>query len=568
MIHQSNHLVKKHYSNKMNCLFKIFLLTIVFSLPAFPAPPKTEKPQLIIFISVDQMREDYFPRFESQFTGGLKQLYSQGTFFTNADLNYASSATCLGHSSMSTGAYPRTSGIQENEWIDPLTRKSVYCVEDSTAGPVDGEGGGFSPHNLLVTGIGDWLKSASPHSKVITASGKDRAAILMGDKHPDYAFWYDKKTGHMVTSDYYAKDIPSWVQSFNNSDWVKNHVPDAWTLMRPEKMYANDEPDSFSAENTWWGKSKSFPHVFDPQRKSEEIMISPYCDMLVLDFAKEAIRKEQLGKRGVTDLLCLSLSNTDYIGHDFGPNSREMHDNMLHLDSALGAFFESVEKIVGRSHVLVVLTADHGVLPFPEYLTEIAHEKTETITIGTKSERVVPERIIFKKQIRPGLDSLNKALQAQWNIHESLFEESGFLNYIAAEHAGVDSLQLERAVHKGLLSIPGVADVYFRRELANLKAAPQPFLDYFQRSYYEPRGEDYQIRYAPYTLVASRSTGTTHGSPYRYDTHIPIVFWNAEMKPEHISRRVHIVDIAPTLAHMLGVSYPHTVDGTPLKELQ
>ncbi len=551
----------------MKHCIKIFLLSLAFSLSVYPAAPKTEKPQLIIFISVDQMREDYFTRFAHEFTGGLKQLYSQGVFYTNADLNYASSVTCLGHASMSTGSYPRTSGIQENEWIDPLTRKAVYCVEDSSAGPVDGEGGGFSPHNLLVTGIGDWLKSASPQSKVITASGKDRAAILMGGKHPDFAFWYDRNAGHMVTSDYYAKNIPPWVHAFNNSGWIEKHVPDAWTLMRPEKIYAGDEPDSFSAENNWWGKSKSFPHVFDPLRKSEEIMISPYCDMLVLDFAKEAIRKEQLGTRGVTDLLCLSLSNTDYIGHSFGPNSREMHDNMLRLDSALGAFFESAEKIIGRSHILVVLTADHGVLPFPEYLTEIAHETTEEIKVGATIEHVVPERIIFKKQIKPGLDSLDKALQAKWNIHESLFEESGFLNYNAAEHTGVDSLQLESAVRNGLLSIPGVADVYFRRELTNPEAAPRPFLDYFRRSYYEPRGEDYQIRYAPYTLIASRSTGTTHGSTYRYDTHIPIVFWNTEMKPEHISRRIHSVDIAPTLAHVLGISYSHSVDGMPLKEL-
>ncbi|MDE3057098.1 MAG: alkaline phosphatase family protein [Bacteroidota bacterium] len=555
---------------------KIFLIGLVFSFSLLPATLEAElpvagattKPHLIIFISVDQMREDYFSRFANECTGGLKRLYSEGVFYTNADLNYATSVTCLGHAAMSTGVYPRTSGIQENEWIDPVSRKPVYCVEDSAAGMVDGEGGGFSPNNLLVTAIGDWLKRASPKSKVIAVSGKDRAAILMGGKHPDYAFWYDRKTGHMVTSDYYTKEIPPWVHAFNNSNWIERHVPDAWTLMRSQKIYADDEPDSFSAENNWWGKSKSFPHVFDPQRKAEEIMISPYNDMLVLDFAKEAIQNEELGTRGAADLLCLSLSNTDYIGHDFGPNSREMHDNILRLDSSLGAFFDSAEKIVGKSHVLVVLTADHGVQPFPEYLTEHAHKTAETIEVGTKSERVVPERIIFKKQIQPKLDSLDKALQTQWGMHSSLFEEHGFLNYTAAAQAGVDSLQLEHAIRGGLLSIHGIADVFFRRELVERTMPPRPFLKYFQRSYYAPRGEDYQIRYEPYTLIASRGTGTTHGSTYRYDTHIPIVFWDAEMKPRHISRRIQSVDIAPTLAHLLGVPYPRSVDGLPLKEIR
>lgn len=550
----------------MKYIVKLFLASFLFTLPIFSESPKLEKPHLIIFISVDQMREDYFSRFADEFTGGLKQLYTQGTFYTNADLNYATSETCLGHATMSTGAYPRTSGIQENEWIDPTTRKAVYCVEDSSAGTVEGEGGGFSPHNLLVTAIGDWLKSASPKSKVISASGKDRAAILMGGQHPDYAFWYDRKTGHMVTSEYYTKEIPSWARTFNNSNWIEKHVPDAWTLMRSEKTYAGDEPDDFSAENNWWGKSKSFPHIFDPNRKAEEIMLTPYGDMLVLDFAKEAVQKEQLGMRGVTDLLCISLSCTDYIGHDFGPNSREIHDNLLRLDSSLAVFLKSVENLVGRTHILVVLSADHGVQPFPEYLTEIAHKTTETIEVGAKNERVVPERLIYKKQIKPGLDSLDNALQAQWKMHVSLLEEHGFLNYTAAAKAGIDSLQLEHAIRRGLLSIHGIADVYFRRELVNKKTMPRPFLKNFQRSYYEPRGEDYQIRYAPYTLISSHSTGTTHGSTYRYDTHIPIVFWNAEMKPQHIARRIESVDIAPTLAHLLGISYPHSVDGTPLKE--
>ena len=285
-----------------------------------------EPPRLIIFISVDQMREDYFDRFAPYFTGGFKRLNTEGVFFSNANLNYASSVTCLGHATLSTGTYPMKSGIIDNEWINPATRKSVYCVEDTAAGPVDEEGGGSSPNNLLVTGIGDWLKASSPGSKVIAASGKDRAAILMGGKHPDYAFWYSRKKGHMVTSEYYTPHEPEWVRSFNDSKWIEKNVPASWTKLLPDSVYTKEGPDEFSAEAKW-DSSSSFPHAFSASRKNEQILTSPYGDMLVLDFARKAIEAEELGQRAVTDLLCLSLSDCDYVGHAFGPNSHEIMDH-------------------------------------------------------------------------------------------------------------------------------------------------------------------------------------------------------------------------------------------------
>ena len=219
----------------------LLALTAMFlSLPLIALEP----PRLVVFISVDQMREDYFDRFSPYFTGGLKRIYQEGTFFSNADLNYASSVTCLGHASLSTGAYPKTSGILENEWINPATRKAVYCVQDTTALGVDGEGGGSSPDNLLVTSIGDWLKASSSQSKVIAASGKDRAAILMGGKHPDYAFWYSHKNGHMVTSDYYTRHLPAWVREFNESRWIEHHVPPAWTKLLPDSVITGSASSS------------------------------------------------------------------------------------------------------------------------------------------------------------------------------------------------------------------------------------------------------------------------------------------------------------------------------------
>lgn len=531
---------------------RILLTVIVPALIAIQAYA-VQPPRLIIFISVDQMREDYFERFAPYYAGGLRQLYTEGVFFSNANLNYASSVTCLGHATLSTGAYPMTSGILDNEWLNPVTRKSVYCVEDTSAGKVDGEGGGESPNNLLVTAIGDWLKTSSPNSKVITASGKDRAAILMGGKHPDCAYWYSRKNGHMVTSDYYTQHVPGWVTEFNSSQWIDKNVPLAWTKLLPESVYTQEGPDEFIAEAKV-NSSSSFPHQFEPGKKTEQLLATPYGDLLVLDFAREAIRAERLGQRGVADLLCLSLSDCDYIGHEFGPNSHEMIDHLVRLDRALGSFFADAQRAIGVSNVLVVLSADHGVMPLPEFLSQFKHEHAR--------------RIIYQTEIKKQLDSLDQLVQKEWNIHEQIFENGGFLNYAAAARVGKDSLQVERRAGQILQSIEGIADVYFRRELMNARTPDRPYLAQFRRSYYPPRGEDYQIRYCEYCLVSSHTTGTSHGSVYSYDTHVPIVFWGAGAKRANVSREVHTVDIAPTLARILNVEYPRTVDGVPLEELK
>ena len=529
-------------------LLSSVIAALLLSLPVHALEP----PRLVVFISVDQMREDYFDRFSPYFTGGLKSLYMEGTFFSNAGLNYASSVTCLGHASLSTGAYPKTSGILENEWINPVTRKSVYCVEDSTAHEVDGEGGGSSPDNLLVPAVGDWLKASSPKSKVIAISGKDRAAILMGGKHPDYAFWYSRKSGHMTTSDYYTGHLPDWTRDFNNSGWVANHVPAAWTKLLPDSVYEKEGPDDFVSEAKW-DSSSSFPHRFSPAKKAGQILTSPYGDLLVLDFARKAITYEKLGQRGVPDILCVSLSDCDYVGHAFGPNSHEIMDLLFRLDAGLGSFLSFVDSAVGRSNVLVVLSADHGVMPLPEFLVQYRHQEAH--------------RVLYQSQLKPQLDSIDWAIRTEWGMNKSIFEERGFLNYREALRVGKDSLQFEQRVGDAMRTISCVADLFFRRELLNPGTPERPYLDEFRRSYYPGRGEDFQVRFREYYLIEESPTGTSHGSVYRYDTHVPIVFWGDGTRALNVGREVHTVDIAPTLALILRINYPRTVDGLPLDEL-
>lgn len=514
------------------------------------------KPSLVVFISVDQMRSDYLSRFGSEFTGGLKRFAAEGCVFTHADLNYAASLTGPGHASLSTGSYPRTTCIISNDWVDRSTRNEVYCVEDPQANPVGGEGGRMSPRNLFVTGLGDWIKASSPSSKAVSVGGKDRSSILMGGKHPDEVFWYSNKNGHMVTSDYYVTGLPQWVTRFNQQDWVAKNLPPAWSKLKPERTYSKDEPDAFAAEAPWEG-SASFPHPFLPDKKYSELQESPYWDMLVLDFARAAVSGEKLGQRGVPDLLCISLSATDYVGHSFGPNSHEMHDHLLRLDQALGAFLADIEKAVGKGHVVVALSADHGVLPLPEYVTQIEHGSAR--------------RLNQEKEIQPRISALDEQLKHEWKVDEWLIQtsesEANFLNYDAARKAGVSKATLQSEVRKGLLSIDGIKSVYFRDELEAKAQDALPYLDQFRNSYCAERAGDFEILYCEGCILDDGSVGTTHGSPYSYDSHVAMVFWGDGIHSGHVDREVHTVDIAPTLARLLGIQVPKTVDGVPLREI-
>lgn len=529
-----------------------FFRTLLLFLAATSCSLGVENPTLLLFISIDQMRADYLERFADQYTGAFRRLNNEGIVYLNADLNYAKSVTGAGHATLSTGAYPQTHGIPSNEWIDPLTRKSVYCVEDKSAGPVNGEGGGFSPRNLKVPAIGDWLKSISPASKSITVSGKDRAAILMGGLHATYSFWFDKKSGHMVTSDYYTKSLPDWVTSFNRSNWIEKNVPDAWTKLFPDSVYDPYGPDEFEAE-VQWGDNTSFPHLFQRGKKKDRVMTSPFGDLHVLAFTREALYAERLGQRGVIDYLSIDLSSTDYIGHDYGPDSHEIHDHLLRLDRALGDLLDEIFKVLGQKKVLIALCADHGVMPLPEYLTQ--HKKEFARRINPPTE------------VRPRIEELGRALQREWNVTGPLIQQNAFLDYASAMTAGIDSLRLERRIREELLKIESIADVFFRRELLNAHTPHRPYIDKYRRSYYAPLGEDFIIQYCEGCLLSSRSTGTSHGSPYRYDTHVAMVLWGAQLKAARVHRPVNTVDIAPTMAKLLGIPSPSWVEGNVLKEI-
>ncbi len=525
------------------------MLLLIVSIYTFGKSPV---PKLIVFISIDQMRADYFERYNQYFTGGFHRLYSKGITFSNADLNYATSETGPGHATLGTGCFPWKSGILSNDWIEQTTLNEIHCVSDSSANPVDSVGGGFSPHNLAVTAVGDWLKQQSMKSKVITASTKDRAAILMGGKNADYAFWYSKTVGGMVTSDYYAKTLPQWVKTFNASNWSENNVPSQWLKILPESEYAKIGPDTFTAEAKW-KNSTAFPHDFTSGKKAEEIVGSPYGDKIIVDFAMEAVKNEKLGQRNVTDLLCISLSNCDYLGHAQGPDSHEMLDLLVNIDRYLGELFLYLDKNIGKDNYVVALSADHAVCPLPEFNSEFRN--------------ISAKRYIYGTDIKPKTDEFNSILKKELHSSDDILIKNAFINYSAGIKAGLDSVQLEQRIKAGLLSVDAFVDIYFRRELITREKSDKMFIEKYRNSYYAPRGKDYLYRIRENSIISSRSYGTTHGSPYSYDTHVPLIFWWSGAVPQKITREVHSADAAPTLARFAGFSFPNNLDGVPLKEV-
>ncbi len=533
----------------MKSLF-VFCGLLLISLVPLTAEAN-DPPRLVVFISIDQLRADHLERYRQLYTAGFQKMLSEGTAFSNAGLNYAVSSTGPGHATLGTGVYPWKSGIVSNNWTDRLTSRRVYCVEDSTARPVDGEGGGRSPRLLRATALGDWLQTASPRSKVISLSYKDRAAILMGGKQPTGAFWYDRKTGRMVTSSYYMSTIPAWARAFNDSQWVARHTPPAWTKLKGEEAYIPFGTDTFPGEEPWDGKT-AFPHVFDPGTLTARVFDSPFGNTYLLDFARAALHGEKLGQRGDTDLLCVSLSATDNIGSSFGPNSHEMIDNLVRLDAALGEFMADLEALVRPEQLLVILSGDHGVMQLPEYLQRI--------------ERREARRFDNSKAIERELKQLDSLLRFECRAADRLIRK-GMLNYDAARMAGLSDSVFERRIRTVLLAIDGVSDVYFRRELLDPATPPRPYLQSYRHSTQADRSPDFSIRDCENCLITSDSTGTSHGSPYAYDTTVPIVFWGQTIPAQRVDREVHTVDIAATLARLLGLEAPANLDGAVLPEI-
>ncbi len=496
------------------------------------------------------MRADYFDRFAGRFEGGLDRLRRHGMLFTDAHQNHAVTATAVGHAAIATGTYPAKHGIVANAWWDRLKGRSVYAVEDSL--PILGltNAQGTSPALLLRSTVGDWLKDASPAGKVFSVSLKDRASILMAGRLADGAYWYYDPLGFFVTSTQYQADrYPAWLARFNGDGDVRKGLGGVWDRLVDSSTYTASREDAFPAEAD--GVHTTFPHTLssDSMAYFGEVRYAPIGDQLSFSLAMRLIQAERLGKDSQPDILFLGASAADGIGHLYGPYSQEIEDYYLRLDIEIGILMDLLDREVGAGNYVLVLTSDHGVMPMPEEL---------------KRRGVDAARVDTRALLTPILEA-TKAAFAMPDL--KIVNANGLYIDHRSRTLPPDTLRLiRRFIADTLMQHPDVADAFTYEELADPATPARPFLAVFRRSFHPDRSPDVTPLLKEFRLpVVPR--GTTHESPYPYDTHIPIVFYSARVEPRTIDRPVHAVDIAPTIAQLLGIPMPADLDGIPLPEV-
>jgi predicted AlkP superfamily pyrophosphatase or phosphodiesterase len=501
----------------------LFLLLPAATLSRAQAPPPQE-PKLILLVAIDQFRYDYLPRFRDEYTGGLKTLLDQGAVLANAHLEHYPTVTAVGHSTMMTGATPAISGIVGNDWYDRETGKQVTSVSDPAGKLLGAEGQASSPKRLLVSTIGDELKrSGSPGSRVIGISMKDRAAILPSGHMADAAYWFDNKSGVFVSSDYYFPQPPAWVQAFNAAGHMASFASKTWVAGRTLPT----EPGA---------------------RLNAAVYGSSYGNDLLESFAEDLIRAEKLGQRGVTDVLTVSFSSNDAVGHTYGPDSPEAHAVSLGVDGSLGRLFAAVDTAVGMNNVLVVLTADHAVSPLPEIL-----ESQKMPGGRVLGDFFAPARAALEAKYGPG----------KWI--EATAGSSPYLNYKLMDEQGIDHAEAEDIVAAAMRAYPQVARVYTRHQILAGRAVYDAIDSRVLRGFNAQRSGDLEIVLNPYWIRSAN--GTTHGSPYNYDTHIPLIFMGPGIKAGRYYKAAALNDAAPTIAALLDIEMPSGSLGRVLDEI-
>jgi predicted AlkP superfamily pyrophosphatase or phosphodiesterase len=550
---------------------KIFAHTLLFAAclaaagckAANPAP-QAAQPKLVLVMVVDGLPNEQLMRYRDQFAqggqGGLRRLLEQGASFSNAHQAHGVTVTAVGHSAVLTGAYPYQHGIIGNNWIDPVTKQSVYCTEDTRYSYIGEEtkpSDGTAPTKLHVDTLGDQLRYATGNrAKVVTVSGKDRGAILLAGK-TGTAYMYMDKTGDFASSTYYMAQHPAWVQRFDAAKPQDRYYGKNWNLLLPPAAYAGDANEDLTPSKP--GVRNQFPLSFYSESGEldaayyNRLKTSPFLDELTLDFARAAIEGEQLGKNpnGVPDLLGVSLSAHDYINHTWGPESKMSHDHLQRLDRMLGNFFAYLDKQVGMDNVLIVLTADHGFPNTPEFAQQ-QHMDAQRID-GDKLAKALDEHLAARFKVAK--------LVSAWsmpNIH---------LDYDVVDKNGLKRDEVESAAARFLLLQNGVADVFTRTQFESGAVNGTRIATLMRRAWNREASGDLMVVTKPYWFFGSGNSGTSHGSPYAYDTNVPLLIMGQRwIKPGYYSQYAEVVDIAPTLANLLRVRPPAGAEGRVLTE--
>ena len=537
--------------------FGIIAFYLALTLGTSFAQSTQEKPKLIVGIIVDQMRQEYLYKFADRYSeGGFKRLMNEGFMMKNGHYNYIPTFTGPGHASVYTGTTPATHGIIGNNWYVRSLNKSIYCAEDSTVTNVGGtpSNGQISPRNMLSTTITDELRfSTNKRSKVVGLAIKDRGASLPAG-HLGDAYWYDSQNGDFMTSTYYYDTLPKWVQDFNAKKLPDSYLSKTWEPLYPIETYKQSIDDNNNFEAPFIGKeTPTFPYILDSLRANNDnyglIAATPFGNSLTLDFAYAAIEGEQLGKRGETDFLAVSFSSPDYIGHRFGPASKEVEDNYLRLDLEMEQFLNYLDKTYGKGKYLVFLSADHGV-------AEVAtHMVSENVPAGNLNVAYISGQLRGYTQQKYG--------GGDWVLNFS--NEQIFLNSELAKEKGVKISDMEEDLAKFLMKFKGIKEVYTSTSMRNT-AFTQDRPALLQMGYNHKSSGDLLLILEPGWLTGG-ARGTSHGTGFSYDTNVPILFFGWGVKHGSSSRHASITDIAPTLSMMLDIRLPNGSNGTPIHEI-
>lgn len=519
-------------------------------------PATIDRPKLVIGLVVDQMRWDYLYRYYDRYSnGGFKRLINDGFSAENTFIPYTPTYTAVGHSSIYTGSVPAITGIVGNDWYDPQLNRNVYCTEDTSVVSVGSttRAGMMSPKNLLSSTITDELRLATNFKgKVIGISLKDRGSILPAGHTPNGAYWYDGQTGDWITSTYYMSQLPNWVQDYNKLKMANKYYEQNWNTLYPIESYTQSTADNKDYEGKTKGEqTPTFPHPLKlyAGKNYDMIRSTPYGNTITLDLAKAAIKAEDLGQDNITDFLAVSCSSTDYIGHQYGPNSIEAEDTYLRLDKDLEDFFNYLDKTVGKGNYLLFLSADHGAAHVP----------------GFMKENKLPGGVVDDKAIVTGL---NTYLEGKFKIKKPVLLAMN--NQIIFNHQNPDFKQIDFTAMKSasieyLRTLEGFADAVdlARISESTLTAVQKQMIT---NGYNARRSGDIYFILQPNWFDGGK-TGTTHGAWNPYDAHIPLVFMGWNVKPGKTNQTHHMTDIAATLAAMLHIQMPSGCVGEPITEL-
>ena len=516
----------------------VSLLGIVSPLYAQPYP------KLIVVVVVDQMRADYLERFAKYENGGIHFLATQGADFLNANYDHIPTETCPGHSVLLSGRNPAHTGIVANDWYDRDSGKMTYCLNDPDSPLVGDSGPGVSPKNFIGDNFSDWLQTSYPGARVYSISLKDRAAILLGGHHPLGAFWFSHETGQFITSRYYGDQLPVWIEEFNTK-----HLTDSYAAKQWAPLLDPDSPAYHTHEIA--GK---FPHNM-PEKIGrglyDAVYSSPFGDEVLEALAEKVVAANKIGENDhhAPDLLAIGFSSNDSVGHAFGPDSPEIADEQIRLDRTLGHLVETLKSRIGSDNILWVLSADHGAEPTPEAELELDHNKSA-------------RRVVFSDALHSIEAQLNTIFKITGTMHWFAGQADGMLYFDRAELARhtISIADASKVLATQVKDVPGVEGFY---DTAHLDLVPDWVGTLVRNSAFIGRSGDVYYMTKEWTLFSSKPSGTSHGDPWFYDTHVPVVLAGWHLGAKRIESKVQVVDLAPTLAKLTGVHWQNSerIDG-------